>query len=229
MLFSVIIPTRNRPDFLGEAVGSVLRQRDVLLELIIVNDGTDAVRDFADHRVRVISTGEAGAVPARNLGIAAATGDVIAFLDDDDQWTDDLWLKRAADAMAQGADFVFGDGCMVYPDGTTKPFAQNADAKSLATDNTILISSVCYRKALHATLGSFDESLPYYWDWDWYVRVTRGGFILQRVASHVVDIRVHADNMSGQKNLAARRQNLDRFSEKHGLGPLTLKAHLDFV
>jgi glycosyltransferase involved in cell wall biosynthesis len=229
MLFSVIIPTRNRPDFLAEAVESVLRQRDVALELIIVNDGTVAVPQFPDPRVLVISSGEAGAVPARNIGIAAAKGDVIAFLDDDDQWTDDFWLKRSADAMMQGADFVFGDGCMMYPDGSTKAFAQNADLKSLSHDNTILISSVCYRKALHITLGTFDDSLPYYWDWDWYIRVARSGFVLQRVAVAVVDIRVHADNMSGQKNLEARRQNLDLFSGKHGLGALTLKAHLDFV
>jgi glycosyltransferase involved in cell wall biosynthesis len=229
MLFSVIIPTRNRPEFLPDAVTSVLRQSDVSLELIIVNDGTVPVSDFADNRVRVISSGEAGAVPARNLGVTSAKGGFIAFLDDDDQWTDDLWLKRSMEHLAQGADFVFGDGRMVFPDGHIKVFAEDADATSLARDNTILISSVCYRKSLHKELGRFDESLPYYWDWDWYIRVARSGAKLQRVASPVVDIRIHAANMSGDKNAEARRENLDRFAKNHGLGTLKLKSHLDFV
>jgi glycosyltransferase involved in cell wall biosynthesis len=229
LFFSVIIPTRNRPEFLGDAVASVLRQRDVSLELIIVNDGTVPVADFSDNRVRVISSGEAGAVPARNLGVAATSGNVIAFLDDDDQWTDDFWLKRAFDAMTQGADFVFGDGRMACPDGQSKSFAEDADATSLARDNTILISSVCYRKSLHDMLGSFDESLPYYWDWDWYIRVARSGAKLQRIASPVVDIRIHAANMSGDKNAEARLENLARLAQKHGLGPLKLKSHMDFV
>jgi glycosyltransferase involved in cell wall biosynthesis len=207
----------------------VLRQKGVSLELIVVNDGTVAVPDFSDPRVRVISSGEAGAVPARNLGVANARGEAIAFLDDDDQWTDDFWLQRAFDAMTQGADFVFGDGRMVYPGGKTKTFAEDADECSLAHDNTILISSVCYRKSLHDALGHFDDSLPYYWDWDWYIRVARSAAKLQRVDSPVVDIRIHETNMSGDKNADARLENLGRFAQKHGLGTLKLKSHMDFV
>lgn len=229
MLFSVIIPTRNRPEYLGDAVASVLRQRDVSLELIIVNDGNVAVPEFSDARVCVISSGESGAVPARNLGVARAGGDVIGFLDDDDQWTDDYWLKQASDALVHGADLVFGDGRMAYPDGSYKSFALDADASSLAHDNTILVSSVCYRKSIHQMLGRFDETLPYYWDWDWYIRVARSGFKLKRITSPVVDIRVHAENMSGQKNVKPRQENLNRLAEKHGLGQLSLKAHLDFA
>jgi glycosyltransferase involved in cell wall biosynthesis len=229
MLFSVIIPTRNRPEFLAEAVVSVLGQREISLELIIVNDGTVAVPAFTDNRVQIISSDETGAVSSRNLGVAAANGDVIAFLDDDDQWTDEYWLKRAADAMTQGADFVFGDGHMVYPEGQTKPFAKDADAITLAQDNTILISSVCYRTSLHTKLGTFDESLPYYWDWDWYIRVARSGAKMHRIASPVVNIRIHVGNMSGDKNAEARRENLDRLAQKHGLGAIKLKSHMDFV
>ena len=229
MLISVIIPTRNRPDYLPLAVASVLQQHEAELELVIVNDGRDIFEDFADPRVRVLSSGEAGAVPARNLGVAQANGDAIAFLDDDDQWADEYWLKAASDCLRGGADFVFGDGRMVYPDGTAKPFREDANAETLARDNTILISSVCYRKSLHDALGNFDESLPYYWDWDWYIRVARSGAKLQRIASPVVDIRIHADNMSGSRNAVLRQENLDRLAEKHRLAPLKLKSHIDFV
>lgn len=212
-----------------EAVASVLRQSYQDIELIIVNDGTTPTPVFAYGRIHIINSGEAGAVPARNMGVAAARGQAIAWLDDDDQWTDDFFLSDCVSAFNSDADFVFGDGDLVFPDGSRKPFALNADSQSLERDNTILISSACYRRELHDALGMFDEALPYYWDWDWYLRVARAGYLLKRVSKPVVDIRVHAQNMSGKRNTEARKANLDAFSTKHGLGKILLKSHADFV
>ena len=67
-----IIPTRNRPDLLSQSAASVLAQSHRDLELIIVNDGTTARTAITDPRVRILNSGEAGAVPARNMGAAAA-------------------------------------------------------------------------------------------------------------------------------------------------------------
>ncbi len=229
MLISCIIPTRDRPDYVLESSASVLRQSHRDIELIIINDGATPVPSFADPRVRIITSGEAGAVSARNMGVMAARGQAIAWLDDDDQWTDDFFLSDCMAALASSADFVFGDGDLAFPNGSRKAFAYAADAQSLERDNTILISSVCYRARLHADLGMFDEALPYYWDWDWYLRVARDGHLLKRIAKPVVDIRVHSQNMSGSINAEARQANLDAFSAKHGLGEIFLKSHVDFV
>ena len=229
MLISCLIPTRNRPDYIVQSAASVLAQTHRNLELIIINDGTTPVPTFEDQRVRVFNSGEAGAVPARNLGVAQARGDVLAWLDDDDCWSDVRFLESCLAHIDHGSDFVFGDGDMVFPDGSRKPFAQAADANSLVRDNTILVSAICYRRTLHDSLGMFDVSLPYYWDWDWYLRVAREGHRLQRIDRPVVDIRVHASNMSGEANAALRKANLDAFSAKHGLGEIPLKAHVDFV
>jgi glycosyltransferase involved in cell wall biosynthesis len=226
---SCIIPTRNRPDFVSASAASVLGQSQADLELIIVNDGTTPVPKFADPRVRILNSGEAGAVPARNMGAAAATGDAIAWLDDDDHWTDEYFLESCISLFEGGSDFVFGDGALVFPDGARKAFARDADAKSLENDNTILISSVCYRRNLHDTLGMFDEALPYYWDWDWYLRVARAGQQLMRLARPVVDIRIHENNMSGQANAGKRAANLQQFCAKHGLQNVPLKSHVNFV
>jgi glycosyltransferase involved in cell wall biosynthesis len=229
MLISVIIPTRNRPDYIIEAATSVLTQSHTNLELIIVNDGTSPVPAIADPRVRTLNSAEAGAVSARNKGAASACGDAVAWLDDDDQWTDHFFLRDCVKHFGSGADFVFGDGILAFPDGKRKPFAQDADVKSLEHNNTILISSVIYRNSLHATLGSFDEALPYYWDWDWYLRVARAGHRITRIARPVVDIRIHAGNMSGQTNADARKANLDIFARKHSLPKIPLKSHIDFT
>jgi glycosyltransferase involved in cell wall biosynthesis len=229
MLVSVIIPTRNRPDYVVQSAASVLRQSHSELELIIVNDGTTPVPAFADARIRVLNSGEAGAVPARNMGVSQVNGKAIAWLDDDDQWTDEYFLEHCISELQKDSSFVFGDGVLVFPDGSRKPFAKDANILSLEHDNTILISAVCYRRDLHESLGMFDEGLPYYWDWDWYLRVARAGERISRLVGPVVDIRIHAQNMSGQSNADARGQNLNAFSRKHGLPEIPLKSHIDFV
>jgi glycosyltransferase involved in cell wall biosynthesis len=230
MKASVLIPTRDRPELLHKAVASVLVQSFTGFELIIVNDGSMPLPDFSDSRIRTLNSSEAGAVPARNMGARAAKGEVIAWLDDDDQWNDRNFLLDAIAAIASGADFVFGDGRFVFADGSpSQGYSRNADAKSLEGDNTILVSAIAYRASLHEKLGTFDEALPFYWDWDWYLRVARYGAKLHHVARPVVDILIHPQNMSGDANAKARQQNLSHLAEKHGLPPLKLKTHLDLA
>ena len=227
--FTAVIPTRNRPQFLRQAVASVLAQSHPPLEVIVADDGAGAAEALAGMSplVKVLDNGERGPVAARTLGVARAMGEVIAFLDDDDWWTDPDYLAKAAARFEAGADFCFADGELVFGDGRAPlPFAYDADARTLARDNTILISAVTYRRALHQRLGGFDATLPYYWDWDWYLRVARCGARFERLATRVVAIRVHGQNMSGADTEMARRENLDRLEKKHGLAPIALKNHL---
>jgi glycosyltransferase involved in cell wall biosynthesis len=226
--FSVIIPTRNRPEFLLEAVQSVLQQSHRDLELLIVNDGDEISCPVEDSRLRILNNQKRGAVAARNFGVAEATGAFIAFLDDDDFWIDMDHLKKSSAALQKQSDFYFADGDMIFADGKIKAFAQHATAATLEHDNTILISAVCYSRLIHAQLGHFDEALPYYWDWDWYIRVSRGGFKFYHQKTPAVRIRVHAQNMSGG-NDHLRRANLDAMIAKHRLGAIPLKNHTDFV
>jgi glycosyltransferase involved in cell wall biosynthesis len=227
--FSVIIPTRNRIEFLKEAVESVLNQNYSHFEVLIVNDGDTSIEEFPDKRVRILNNRQGGAVVARNLGVAEATGDCIAFLDDDDYWVDRTHLAQANAALTGLSDFYFANGVMVFSDGRKKLFSRKADRASLAKDNTVLISTVCYRKDLHDKLGMFDNQLPYYWDWDWYLRVANADFRLSRSNRVAAAIRVHPQNMSGEDNRDARQSNLNRLTAKHKLVDIVLKNHLDFV
>ncbi len=229
MLITCIIPTRNRPDYITESAASVLAQDHSNLELIIVNDGEIAVPAFDDPRVRILNSGLTGAVPARNLGASQAKGEAIAWLDDDDVWTDRHFLSACVDSLNAESDFVFADGTLVFPDGTRKAFAKDADPETLRQDNTILISAVCYRRSLHQSLGMFDEALPYYWDWDWYLRVANAGQQMTRLMAPVVDIRIHQNNMSGNANAGPRCANLQLLCNKHLLPEIPLKSHIDFV
>ena len=91
---SVIIPTHNRADILPRAIKSVQDQTRPVDEIIVVSDGStdsteEVVRQLAekDSRIRLIAyhPGHNGNY-ARNKGIEAASGEFIAFLDDDDEW-----------------------------------------------------------------------------------------------------------------------------------------------
>jgi glycosyltransferase involved in cell wall biosynthesis len=229
---SVVIPTRARHDFLKQAIASVLAQSLPPRDIIVVDDGEGAYQAVSHMHpsITVLDNRQRGPVPARNMGVAHASGDVICFLDDDDWFIDEAYFETAAAAFDQGADFCYADGLMAFEDGRDSlPFAFHADAGTLTRDNTILISGVMYRRSLHEALGPFDESLPFYWDWDWYLRIARAGYELTHIARPVVAIRVHARNMSGDSLEAPRRANLNAFSTKHGLAPIPLKNHLDIA
>ncbi len=226
--FSVIIPTHNREAYLAEAVASVHAQQGVTLEVLVINDG-DALQ-HAPKNIRLFDNHHRGAVTARNLALFEARGTHIAFLDDDDYWTDPNHLLRARDALQSKCDFYFTDGTLKYVDGRPdRRFAENADAESLRHNNTILMSSICYKLALHETLGNFDPELPFYYDWDWYLRLTAASFQMLRHAESSVAIRVHPASESARANQNARRLNLEKLCKKHRLGKLPLKNHADFA
>jgi GT2 family glycosyltransferase len=89
MLFSVIIPTFNRLNYLPATLARVRAQRFTDFETVVVDDGsTDGTSDYLASipGIRVVHQPNAGPGPARNAGVAVARGDYIAFLDSDDVW-----------------------------------------------------------------------------------------------------------------------------------------------
>ena len=115
-LISVIMPVYNVAEYLPAAAHSVLAQRHVSLELILVDDGaTDGSADGCDQlarrdpRVRVIHQPNAGLAAARNTGIAAARGSYIAFADSDDWVLPNAYAAMLATLLRTGSDFVTGN------------------------------------------------------------------------------------------------------------------------
>ena len=84
-----MIPTRDRPEWLQEAVASVLAQTIRDFELIVVNDGGSPVELPDDPRVRELWQEGRGPAAARNAGIRESRGDYVCFLDDDDLYKPD--------------------------------------------------------------------------------------------------------------------------------------------
>ncbi len=112
MHFSVLLPTRNRPDLLRNALASVLAQQVDGLEVLVIDDGTTepfagplaAIEADCDPRVRFLHLppSEHGHGPshALNVGAAQARGRYLGFLDDDDEWSDPQYLACAVGLIA---------------------------------------------------------------------------------------------------------------------------------
>jgi glycosyltransferase involved in cell wall biosynthesis len=87
---SVVIPTYNRAHCLPRAIESVLSQSYDRMEIIVVNDGstddTQSVLAEYGNRLHVISQPNAGVSAARNAGVLASRGEIVTFLDSDDEW-----------------------------------------------------------------------------------------------------------------------------------------------
>jgi O-antigen biosynthesis protein len=117
---SVVLCTRDRPDQLEACLRALDRQEYPRFEVVVVDNApaTEAVRALVDARtggasVRYVREPRPGLSWARNSGIAIASGQVIAFLDDDEE-PDRLWLTGLARGFARGDDIGCVTG-MVLP------------------------------------------------------------------------------------------------------------------
>ncbi len=234
---SILLPTRDRPEFLLEALQSARQQTHPELELILIRDGgaalSDAVRavldgfEFPVTLVEHDSEAE-GAARSRNHGVERARGDAIAFLDDDD-----LWEPRHTAALAQAfdvdpaADVLYSDARVVKEEtGQVRRIARDFDGGHFTRDGFIPPSSMAARRGVFERFGRFDSEFTYSEDWEWLIRVHRGGGKLKRVRGETVTIRIHPGGLSAlsPERLAERRRCLALMSERHGLGPIEPKT-----
>ena len=169
---TVVIPTRNRWATL-EAYGlaAALCQEGVDLEVVVVDDGsTDEtarrVAALGDSRVRIVRHEHGnGVARARNAGVAAARGEWIAFLDDDDVWAPNK-LRAQLDAAARAAaDFVYS--VAVHLDEDLRVIAAFAPPSAMGLRATLVsgtpiaagASNVMARRRLVERVGGFDPQL----------------------------------------------------------------------
>jgi glycosyltransferase involved in cell wall biosynthesis len=207
MLVSVIIPTRNRSALLALTLRSVLGQRDVDLEAIVVDEAsTDetearlaAVRDL---RVRVIRhDAPLGLSAARNHGADEARGEWLAFIDDDDLWAPDKILRQLQAATVMDREWVYTGAVNIVGDRIVNgqlPLLPNQTVALLPRYNAIPGggSNVIIKRSMWSKTGPFDTRFPAGGeDWEMSIRLAKRS-LPARVCSPLVAKRLHSDNMS---------------------------------
>jgi glycosyltransferase involved in cell wall biosynthesis len=243
---SLVIPTRNRAEVLtSHALPSALAQRDVEVEVVVVDDGSDedgrrALEALTDPRVRVVghATRE-GQSRARNTGIEAARGEWIAFLDDDDLWSPDKLREQLDAAAAARAEFVYTGGVMVDEGrggevlSVMPLFPPVGLLERLLRMNAIPAgaSTVIARSSVVREVGGFDENLVQFTDWDLWIRLAAHGRAAVCPAALVAyclhdsnqmlveppDVLDELEYMVGKHRAAGREMNPDRVKYAHWL------------
>jgi glycosyltransferase involved in cell wall biosynthesis len=223
---TTVIPTRDRPDGLRRSVRSVLAQRDIELEVVVVDDGSTepavpVVAAFDDPRVRLVrhevSLGESA---ARNRGIAEARGDRIAFLDDDDLWAPDKLIRQTEALRSTGRSWAYGGEVVVDDElrvlSGSPPPPPDAVAESLRRYNAVpgSASSVLVTRELLSRVGTFDTGLRRTADWDLWLRLVREG-PPAAVLDPVVAISVHPGNVS--RDMESLFSELDVIAARYGV------------
>jgi glycosyltransferase involved in cell wall biosynthesis len=132
-------------------------------------------------RVRVDLAERRGRAGAAEAGIAAATGDYVAFLDDDDLAAPEHLATLAGLVSAAGVRVAYTDAAVaLYElDGEgwvcrerRLPYSRDFDRDVLLVDNYIPFNTLLIERALFAAAGPFDPSLPFFEDWDFLIRLS---------------------------------------------------------
>ena len=214
-LVSVVIPVFNGERFLREAVQSVLDQQYAPLEIIIVDDGstdgTATVAQSLPETVRYLHQTNQGPAAARNRGIEHARGGLIAFADADDLWPPEkLELQLPWLIEDRGVEIVLGRVQLLSATGLTESaFSVN-------------LGCAVIRKPVFDRVGSFDETMRYSEDVDWFMRARESGAAIITIDAVTLFYRQHEQNMTRGKStselnvLKALKRSLDRRRERVG-------------
>lgn len=242
---SVIIPTYGRPKELPRAIESVLTQTYDNLELIVVNDGSESnietiVKEYGDSRIRYFEheTNRGGAA-ARNTGIMKACGELIAFLDDDDEWLPKKLEKQVRCLESKNSDWVgvycdleFIRDSMIkrFFDGFFPRFSGREGGKELieyvlkrtdgipGTASALIIETDIARE-----IGGFDENFDRLQDWEFIIRVlTRGKLAC-------VNEKLVRKHDTGHISAESLKENEQRFANKFSVIINENRDNVDFT
>jgi glycosyltransferase involved in cell wall biosynthesis len=203
---SVVIPTYNHEQFIGQALESVFSQTFRDFELIVVNDGSpdDTEEVLRPHiesgKIQYIRQENQGVAAARNRGAAEARGEYLAFLDDDDCWPPDKLEWQVA--MMESCDAVMVAG---INDSERLPLSPEVISKAPP-----LIPSTCeffkrnmigspgqtlIRRTAFEAVGGFDAEIWGMDDYDLWIRLSQQGQI-QKHWKLALHYRYHDSNAS---------------------------------
>ena len=197
-LVTVVMPVWNGARFVAEAVDNVLSQNYPSLEIIVVDDGStddtaDAVRKLPTD-VRYFRQENSGPAAARNRGIRDSSGDLIAFLDVDDLWSEDHLQLLVRELMERPElDLVRGHAQLMtwVPARDTYVYTGNPEEAF-----PYYIGAGVYRKRVFDRVGLFDRTLRFGEDTDWYTRAQEKGARMERLDLVTLLVRRHGENMT---------------------------------
>ena len=218
-MVSVVVASFNGERYLRETLESVFAQEYDSFEVVLVDDGSsDGTADIArSFPLRYVYQENAGLPAARNAGVALATGELIAFVDDDDLWPRTKLAVQAnylRDHHEVGC--VLGRNEWIVEDGVEPPKLER-DPIFDELGGIQLVTMMIRRSAFEA-LGGFDPTYRYAEDRDLFIRMREHGIAYAVLPELVLYKRLHGSNMTMNRPeshplLRSLKERLDRARE----------------
>lgn len=206
---SVIIPAYNVQPYIAEAVDSALGQSYHDVDVVVVDDGsTDGtVRVLAQYGdgITLVTQPNRGLPAARNAGIRASTGDVVALLDGDDTWLPER-VERCVEVLLERPDvgFVTTDASLIDARGADLgetycdqvPFPRVRFAEAMVRQNMVYGSPLVRRSVFDAA-GPFDETLTSGGeDYDMWLRLVAAGVAMVTIPEPLACYRIRRSSLT---------------------------------
>lgn len=196
-LSTVVLTMGNRPTELGRAIGSALAQEHVDVEVVLVGNGADPLPPgspyHTDERVRIVRLPKNLGIPAgRNSGVAAASGDVVLFLDDDGWYRSPRLGAYLRDRFATDPKLGIVSFRVLDPDGGTGerrhvPRLRAGDPERSSAVTTFLGGACAIRRAAFEAAGGLPERFFYaHEETDLAWQVLNAGYRIEYDASAVM-------------------------------------------
>jgi len=218
-LISVIVPVFNHARFIGQALDSVIAQRGVRTEIIVVDDASDddidlRIKPYLD-RIVYLRQPKRGTSAAKNAGIKRSSGEMISFVDADDYWLPGK-LELQLDVLRKNPEIQIVYGyCREFYDEELSEAERSTIRCSPEPLLSELPSIMLARKSVFDRVGYYDESFILGMDIDWALRCRASGAKTYVLPQTLYCRRIHRNN-SGRVNKSFKRDRVN-----------ALKAHLD--
>lgn len=203
-LISCIVPVFNGEKYLAEAIESIVKQSYQSIEIIIADDGstdgTAMVAERFNKQIRYVRQANAGPGAARNLGINAAMGEFLAFLDADDLWH----VEKLSRQMARFRTRPELGCCVGHVQNFWVPELREEEEKF--RDHRIskplpgyVTTTLLARREAFDTVGRFDTAISHADDTDWFLRAEERGIAMELLPDVLLYRRMHTKNLSRMK------------------------------
>lgn len=200
LLVSCVIPVFNGERFLADCLESVLQQTYSPIEIVLVNDGstdgTKAVLDGYGSRIKVIDQARAGKTIARNRGVEASSGAILAFQDADDLWLPEKTEIQVKHLAAQPEAGICT--CMIenFWEHEVAEEAERLRASKYDGPRMATLQGIMLRRDVFDRIGGLNCSIEHNSEVDLLFRARADGIAVTHVDRVLVRRRIHADNVS---------------------------------
>lgn len=219
---SIIMPTFNRKNIISDSISSIINQSFKHFELIVVDDGSDDGTEqfikekfskyFKINKIKYFKLNHKGVSAARNFGLKHSEGNLIAYLDSDNQWDSEFLAIMVKNLDSSNCSSAYC-GIDVNNRVNKKQYVLNQDynRKKLLNENFIDLNSFIHEKKLYDLKGGFDEDLTRLVDWDLIIRYTERNpplHVKDVLVNYIIDSKF--DNITTTQPLDNNMQKIHR-------------------